>query len=152
MPSERHLLPPLVICQAMDRTHRLGQTRTVNVYRLLMKDTLEERMMGIQQFNVDVASASTNQENMSMDAMDTGALLDLFGAPVVKPGQGQRAGAAGMGSDLTGAEAAAAGPAGAGKLGMAAAVAGVGEMWDEGQYESQFSLQGFMQKLPSKPT
>jgi TATA-binding protein-associated factor len=35
--------------QAMDRAHRLGQTRTVNVYRLLMRGTLEERIMGLQQ-------------------------------------------------------------------------------------------------------
>lgn len=130
----------------MDRTHRLGQTRTVNVYRLLMKDTLEEQLMGVQQFNLDVATAGANQENMSIAAMDTGAMLDLFGAPGSAQ-QGQPVGAAGRGGDAVGLDA-----AGVGKQGMAAAVAGLGEMWDEGQYESQFSLQGFMQKLPPKPT
>lgn len=34
--------------QAMDRVHRLGQTRPVRVYRLLMKDTVEARMVDIQ--------------------------------------------------------------------------------------------------------
>jgi hypothetical protein len=34
--------------QAMDRAHRLGQRRTVHVYRLLMRDTLEERVLGLQ--------------------------------------------------------------------------------------------------------
>lgn len=32
--------------QAMDRAHRLGQKRTVNVYRLITRGTLEEKIMG----------------------------------------------------------------------------------------------------------
>ncbi|KAI5954350.1 INO80 [Candida jiufengensis] len=35
---------PTIDSQAMDRAHRLGQTRQVTVYRLLTKDTIEERM------------------------------------------------------------------------------------------------------------
>eukprot|EP00917_Polyrhabdina_sp_WS-2016_P024662 GHVP01053255.1.p1 GENE.GHVP01053255.1~~GHVP01053255.1.p1 ORF type:complete len:898 (+),score=190.49 GHVP01053255.1:3-2696(+) len=35
---------PTVDQQAMDRAHRLGQTKDVTVYRLLMKDTIEERI------------------------------------------------------------------------------------------------------------
>ena len=34
--------------QAMDRAHRLGQQRTVNVYRLLVRGTLEEQIMSLQ--------------------------------------------------------------------------------------------------------
>jgi len=47
--------------QAMDRAHRIGQRRTVNVYRLIMKDTLEEKIMGLQAFKIDVANAVVNQ-------------------------------------------------------------------------------------------
>jgi hypothetical protein len=36
---------PTVDQQAMDRTHRLGQTKQVTVYRLICKDTIEERML-----------------------------------------------------------------------------------------------------------
>ena len=32
--------------QAMDRAHRLGQKKVVNVYRLIMRGTLEEKIMG----------------------------------------------------------------------------------------------------------
>jgi SNF2 family DNA or RNA helicase len=31
--------------QASDRTHRIGQTRPVTVYRLVVKDSIEERII-----------------------------------------------------------------------------------------------------------
>lgn len=33
----------------MDRTHRIGQDRNVVVYRLIAKDTIEEKVMALQQ-------------------------------------------------------------------------------------------------------
>lgn len=66
----------------MDRAHRLGQQRTVNVYRLLVRGTLEEQIMSLQQFKLDVASTLVNQDNVSLAAMDTSGLLDLFAAQV----------------------------------------------------------------------
>lgn len=36
---------PTVDQQAMDRAHRLGQTRQVTVYRLITKNTVEERIL-----------------------------------------------------------------------------------------------------------
>ena len=37
---------PMKDLQAMDRAHRLGQKKVVNVYRLITKGTLEEKIMG----------------------------------------------------------------------------------------------------------
>lgn len=37
---------PMKDLQAMDRAHRLGQKRVVNVYRLITRGTLEEKIMG----------------------------------------------------------------------------------------------------------
>jgi len=49
--------------KAMDRAHRIGQTRPVNVYRLLMRGTLEEQIMGLQQFKIGIAHAVVNEDN-----------------------------------------------------------------------------------------
>ncbi len=68
--------------QAMDRAHRLGQRRTVNVYRVLTRGTLEEKIMGLQRFKLDVAAAVVNSDNVSLSAMDTSKLLDLFAVQV----------------------------------------------------------------------
>ncbi len=137
--------------QAMDRAHRLGQTRTVNVYRLLMKGTLEERIMGLQQFKLDVANAVVNADNVSLSAMDTTQLLDLFAPP------GAAAGASAAPAVGAGAEAAAAGEgdaavaAAAGGKGRKSALQQVldaaGDLWDESQYEQEFDVAAFMRKL-----
>ncbi len=37
---------PMKDLQAMDRAHRIGQKKTVNVYRLITRGTLEEKIMG----------------------------------------------------------------------------------------------------------
>lgn len=37
---------PMKDLQAMDRAHRIGQRKVVNVYRLITRMTLEEKIMG----------------------------------------------------------------------------------------------------------
>jgi TATA-binding protein-associated factor len=37
---------PMKDLQAMDRAHRLGQRKVVNVYRMITKGTLEDKIMG----------------------------------------------------------------------------------------------------------
>jgi SNF2 family DNA or RNA helicase len=39
---------PATEAQAIDRTHRIGQTRNVMVYRLIARDTIEERVVALQ--------------------------------------------------------------------------------------------------------
>ncbi len=40
---------PATEAQAIDRTHRIGQTRTVMVYRLIARDTIEEKVVALAQ-------------------------------------------------------------------------------------------------------
>jgi SNF2 family DNA or RNA helicase len=40
---------PAVEAQAADRAHRIGQTSTVLVYRLVSQGTVEERILGLQE-------------------------------------------------------------------------------------------------------
>ena len=53
-----HLDPwwnPAVEDQASDRAHRLGQTRPVTIYRLIMKNTIEERILELHKSKRDLA-------------------------------------------------------------------------------------------------
>lgn len=66
------------LLQAMDRAHRLGQRKVVNVHRLIMRGTLEEKVMSLQRFKISVANAVINADNASLKTMNTDQLLDLF--------------------------------------------------------------------------
>ncbi|KAF8321727.1 hypothetical protein DL93DRAFT_2209827, partial [Clavulina sp. PMI_390] len=69
---------PMKDLQAMDRAHRLGQKKVVNVYRLITKGTLEEKIMGLQRFKLNIANSVITQQNSGLDSMDTDLVLDLF--------------------------------------------------------------------------
>ena len=47
----------------MDRTHRIGQTRHVFAYRLITRNTVEERVLELQQTKRDLADAIIGAEN-----------------------------------------------------------------------------------------
>ncbi|CCO26290.1 TATA-binding protein-associated factor 172 [Rhizoctonia solani AG-1 IB] len=69
---------PMKDLQAMDRAHRLGQKKVVNVYRLITKGTLEEKIMGLQRFKLNIANSVITQQNSGLASMDTDQVLDLF--------------------------------------------------------------------------
>ncbi|KAL4077807.1 SNF2 family N-terminal domain-containing protein, partial [Scleroderma citrinum] len=49
--------------QAYDRVHRLGQEKEVFVKRLIVKDTIEERMLRLQEVKIDLADAALGEGN-----------------------------------------------------------------------------------------
>jgi TATA-binding protein-associated factor len=99
--------------------------------RKVVAATLRAACACVLQFKLDVANTVVNQENMSLETMDTGKLLDLFG------------GQAAAGAQAAGGAAVKAGKA----TGLQAMLASMGEMWDEKEYEAEFSMQTFMNKL-----
>ncbi|MGA2711929.1 MAG: DEAD/DEAH box helicase [Bryobacteraceae bacterium] len=54
---------PAVEAQAVDRAHRIGQTRQVFAYRLIARDTVEEKVLELQSSKRDLAAAIISQDN-----------------------------------------------------------------------------------------
>lgn len=57
---------PAVESQAIDRAHRIGQTRRVFAYRLIARDTVEEKVLALQQTKRDLADAIITADNSVM--------------------------------------------------------------------------------------
>lgn len=61
------------------------QKRVVNVYRLITRGTLEEKIMGLQKFKMSIANTVISQDNSSLQSMGTDQLLNLFTLDKVRP-------------------------------------------------------------------
>jgi len=113
--------------QAMDRAHRIGQTRVVNVYRLITRNTLEEKIMSLQKFKLHTAQTVISSENSSMASMATGQVLDLFSLSG-GPEEGGRGGAGEKG-------------------GVKAVLESLPELWEEDQYTEEYNMDTFIKNL-----
>ena len=68
---------PATEAQAVDRAHRIGQTRPVVVYRLIAKDTIEEKVMALQEKKRALVSGVIGGEGGgAISASDIRALLE----------------------------------------------------------------------------
>ncbi len=56
---------PAVEAQAIDRTHRIGQKQTVFAYRLIIKDSIEEKIRQLQKKKGDIANDILGEENFA---------------------------------------------------------------------------------------
>ena len=54
---------PAVEAQAIDRAHRIGQTRKVFAYKLISKNTVEEKILQLQSWKKDLAASIITSEN-----------------------------------------------------------------------------------------
>ena len=64
--------------QATDRAHRIGQKHVVTVYKLIMKDTIEEKIVALQEKKSDLAEQILSGEGMSEIGFSKEELLDLL--------------------------------------------------------------------------
>ncbi|SQD94353.1 SNF2-related protein [Parafrankia sp. Ea1.12] len=69
---------PATEAQAVDRTHRIGQTRNVMAYRLVAKDTIEEKVMALQARKAELFTSVMDDGEFvdaTLDANDIRQLL-----------------------------------------------------------------------------
>jgi superfamily II DNA or RNA helicase len=69
---------PATETQAVDRTHRIGQTRSVMVYRLVAKDTIEEKVMALKARKARLFSSVLDDGNVFGTALDADDIRALF--------------------------------------------------------------------------
>ena len=64
--------------QATDRAHRIGQKNKVTVYKLISKDTIEEKIINLQEAKKDLADAILSGEQSSLMSLSPQELLELL--------------------------------------------------------------------------
>ncbi|XP_068152549.1 TATA-binding protein-associated factor 172 [Drosophila tropicalis] len=122
---------PMKDLQAMDRAHRIGQKKVVNVYRLITRNSLEEKIMGLQKFKILTANTVVSAENASLQTMGTSQIFDRFvNAESDKNNQ--------QGSSAS---------SGVSNISMNTIIENLPELWSEHQYEEEYDLGNFVQAL-----
>ncbi|KAJ5070905.1 b-tfiid tata-box-binding protein-associated factor 1 [Anaeramoeba ignava] len=121
---------PMQDLQAMDRAHRLGQRLVVNVYRLITKDTLEERIMGLQNFKLSIANSVINKDNSSLQNVDSLQFFNLFSfgnsnLNFLSKNNTQKSNNNNNNNSL----------------------AHLSELWNENEYQDEFDLSNFLDKF-----
>jgi SNF2 family DNA or RNA helicase len=69
---------PATEAQAVDRTHRIGQTRNVMVYRLIAKDTIEEKVMALKERKAELFASVLDSGGVFSGGLDAEDIRGLF--------------------------------------------------------------------------
>lgn len=64
--------------QATDRAHRIGQTKKVLVTKLVCKDTVEERIIALQQRKRELSDMVVDRKGLQSGVFDRDELLQLL--------------------------------------------------------------------------
>jgi SNF2-related domain/Helicase conserved C-terminal domain len=69
---------PAAEAQAVDRTHRIGQTRNVMVYRLIASGTIEEKVMALKARKAELFSSVIDSDGAFSSALSADDIRALF--------------------------------------------------------------------------
>ncbi len=69
---------PATEAQAVDRTNRIGQTRNVFVYRLIAKDTIEEKVMALKAKKAELIANVMDADTMLGSGLTAADIRGLF--------------------------------------------------------------------------
>lgn len=69
---------PAVEAQAIDRAHRIGQTQRVNAYRIICRDTVEAKILELQQSKRELADAIITANESLIASLSVDDLQMLF--------------------------------------------------------------------------
>jgi len=73
---------PAVENQATDRAHRIGQVNPVFVYRMITRDTIEEKIHNMQQKKKELADSVITDEASWLKRLSLADIENLFDVPV----------------------------------------------------------------------
>jgi SNF2 family DNA or RNA helicase len=71
---------PAIEAQAVDRTHRIGQTKTVLVYRLVAKGTIEQKVMDLKARKKELFESVVGGEALAAAELTADEIRGLLGA------------------------------------------------------------------------
>ncbi|GAB3931274.1 DEAD/DEAH box helicase [Mucilaginibacter myungsuensis] len=69
---------PAVEQQAIDRTHRIGQTKNVFIYKFITKDSVEEKILALQQRKLSVARSLITTEESFIKTLTADDIRDIL--------------------------------------------------------------------------
>ena len=126
----------------MDRAHRIGQKKVVNVYRMITRATIEEKIMSLQKFKLHTARTVISSDNSDIGSMQvpcliktsnslstfsqTEGVLDLFSLDAASPAPSANA---------------------AGNTGVKAVLDNLPELWAESDYTEEYDMQAFIKSM-----
>jgi TATA-binding protein-associated factor len=67
---------PMKDLQAMDRAHRIGQKKTVEVFRLITADSIEEKLISLQTFKKYIANNIVDQTKIHETKINTNSFME----------------------------------------------------------------------------
>ena len=70
---------PAVEQQAIDRTHRIGQTKNVFIYKFITKDSVEEKILALQQRKLSVSRSLITTEDSFIKSLSVEDIKEILG-------------------------------------------------------------------------